>query len=85
MKKNLKNFFVPNELKSPKNNMSFLFYPYLGVGWVGQTQILIYPYFFVFLLNPSLSNDGHQHLLGMVSIEKKHIKVKAAHLQGVPE
>ena len=25
--------FVPNELKSPKNNMFFCFFPHLGGGW----------------------------------------------------
>ena len=31
--KKLQNFFVPNVLKSPKNNMSFLFFSTLG-GWL---------------------------------------------------
>ena len=29
----LKFFFVPNELKSPKNNMSFYFFSIKGGGW----------------------------------------------------
>jgi len=37
--KNSKKNFVPNELKSPKNNKNN--HPYLGVSWVAQTQIWI--------------------------------------------
>ena len=38
-KKILKNVFVPNELKSPQNNMFFFcFYPYLGVGGSDQNM-----------------------------------------------
>ena len=33
----LKNFFVPNELKSPKNNMSFLFLSVFG-DWFGGSN-----------------------------------------------
>ena len=50
--KKYKKIFVPNELKSPKNNMSFfVFFPHLGGGWVGQKQVWNFTHFF---LNPSL-------------------------------
>ena len=51
-----KNFFCSKWAKKPKKlHVFFLFYPYFGGGWVGQTQIWIYPYSFLFfLLNPSL-------------------------------
>ena len=42
--KNSKNFFVPNELKSPKNNMFFLHTR--GGGWVCQKQVCIFTHFF---------------------------------------
>ena len=39
-------FFVPNDLKSPKNNIFLFFFPHLGVGWVFQKQMWINPHFF---------------------------------------
>ena len=54
--KKFKIFFVPNELNNPKNNMSF--FCFIHIWGVGQTQIWIYPYFFLLiLLNPSLRDD----------------------------
>ena len=47
--KNFKFLFVPNELKSPKNNMSFfIFFPHLGGGWVGgsEASVEFYTLFF---------------------------------------
>ena len=41
MKKN-QFFFVPNELKSPKNNMFFLHTR--GGGWVGVSEASVYFY-----------------------------------------
>ena len=39
-------FFVPNELKSSKKqHVVFLFFPYLGGGWVCQKQMWINPHF----------------------------------------
>ena len=35
--KTSKKFLAPNELKSPKNNMSFYFFSIKGGGWVDQT------------------------------------------------
>ena len=46
-------FFDPNELKSPKNNMSFfVFFPHLGGGWVGQKQVWNFTHFFFFFFEP---------------------------------
>ena len=43
--KKFKEYFVKNELKGPKKNMSFFVLSIFG-GWVGQTQIWINLYFF---------------------------------------
>ena len=69
--KNIKNFFVPNELKSPKNNMSFFVLSIFG-GWVGglDPNMDISIFFLVFLLNPSLNgvmgNQKLQHPIFLV-------------------
>ena len=44
--KNFQFFFVPNDLKSPKNNMSFLFLTTFGGGLVCQKQMCLNPNFF---------------------------------------
>ena len=49
--KKIQIFFVPNELKSPKNNMFFLFFSTLG-GWVGDSEASVE--FYTLFLNPSL-------------------------------
>ena len=47
--KNFKIFFCSKWAKNPKKqHVLFLFYPYLGGGWVVQTQIWIHPYFVCF-------------------------------------
>ena len=60
--KKIQIFFVPNELKSPKNNVFFLFLSIFG-GWVGGSDpnMDISIFFFVFLLNPSLSVKIFNH------------------------
>ena len=47
--KTSKKNFVPNELKSPKNNMSFFVFSTLG-GWVGQKQVCNFTHFFFWTL-----------------------------------
>ena len=55
--KNSKNCFVPNELKRPKNNMSFFVFIHIW-GWVGVSDpIMDKSIYFLFIFNPSLMHN----------------------------